>query len=165
MLFYVWHRHSRFLTSKAKILFMATNLPPPSNFPNFGVTIWGWGVKISAYHINMRGIDRHRICFFVFAGSKKCTRNSAVCIRCSRVLKKVPISVERVLCLRVQKNVPATVLIAYGVRGYSKRCRYRWRGCCVCGFKKMYPRWFWMLSFYICFCKYRMTAQGAIANC
>ena len=89
MLFYVWHRHSRFLTSKAKILFLATNLPPPLNFPNFWVTIWGWGSKISAYHINMRGDDRPRICFFVFAGSKKCTRNSTDCPRCLRVLAMV----------------------------------------------------------------------------
>ena len=58
----------------------------------------------------MQGVDRHRICFSVFAGSKKCTRNSTDCLRCLRVLKKVPISVERVLCLRVQKNAPAMVL-------------------------------------------------------
>ena len=74
----------------------------------------------------MRGIDRHRICFFVFAGSKKCTRNSPDCPLCLWVqknapatvliaygvcgFKKVPISVERVLCLRVQKNAPAMVL-------------------------------------------------------
>ena len=47
-------------------------------------------------------------------------------------------------CLRVQKNAPATVLIAYGVCGYSKRCRYRWRGCCVRGFKKMHPQQSWL---------------------
>ena len=58
----------------------------------------------------MRGVDRHLICFFVFAGSKKCTRNSADCPLCLRVLKKEPIPVERVLCLRVQKNAPAMVL-------------------------------------------------------
>ena len=58
----------------------------------------------------MRGVDRHRICFFVFAGSKKCTRNNADCPLCLRVLKKVSISVERVLCSRVQKNAPAMVL-------------------------------------------------------
>ena len=41
----------------------------------------------------------------MFAGSKKCTRNSTDCPR----------------CLRIQKNAPATVLIAHGVCGYSKR--------------------------------------------
>ena len=47
----------------------------------------------------------------VFAGSKKCTRNSSVCIRCLRVLRKIPVMLlERVLCLRVQKNAPAMVL-------------------------------------------------------
>ena len=59
----------------------------------------------------MRGVDRHLICFFVFAGSKKCTRNSADCPLCLRVLKKIPVMlVERVLCLRVQKNAPVMVL-------------------------------------------------------
>ena len=59
----------------------------------------------------MQGVDRPRICFFVFAGSKKCTRNSADCPLCLRVLKKIPVMlVERVLCLRVQKNAPAMVL-------------------------------------------------------
>ena len=27
----------------------------------------------------MQGVDRHRICFFVFAGSKKCTRDGFAC--------------------------------------------------------------------------------------
>ena len=27
----------------------------------------------------MRGVDRHFICFFVFAGSKKCTRDGFAC--------------------------------------------------------------------------------------
>ena len=53
--------------------FYGPNLPPPLIFPNFRVMIWGLGVKISAYHINMRGADRHRICFFVFAGTQKDT--------------------------------------------------------------------------------------------
>ena len=58
----------------------------------------------------------------VFAGSKKCTRNSTDCLLCLRVLKRIAVMlVERVLCLRVQKNAPATVLIAYCVCGYSKR--------------------------------------------
>ena len=59
----------------------------------------------------MQGVDIHRICVFVFAGSKKCTRNSTDCLLCLRVLKKIPVMlVERVLCLRVQKNAPAMVL-------------------------------------------------------
>ena len=59
----------------------------------------------------MRGVDRHRISFFVFAGSKKCTRNSTDCLLCLRVLKMIPMMlVERVLCLRVQKNAPVMVL-------------------------------------------------------
>ena len=103
--------HSEAIYFITKSNFYGPNLPPPLNFPNFGVTIWGLGAKISAYHINMRGIDRHLICFFVFAGSKKCTRNSTDCPLCLRVLKMIPMMlVERVLCLRVQKNAPAMVL-------------------------------------------------------
>ena len=71
------HRKAIYFITKSN--FYGANLPPPLNFPNFWVTIWGLGAKISAYHINMQGVDRHRICFFVFAGSKKCTRDGFAC--------------------------------------------------------------------------------------
>ena len=86
-------------------IFTVQIYPPPLNFPNFRVTIWGWGVKISVYHINMWGIDRHRICFFVFAGSKKCTRNNADCPLCLRVLKNAPAMVLHIVILSVAKDL------------------------------------------------------------
>ena len=53
----------------------------------------------------MRGADRLRIYFFVFAGSKKCTRNSTDCLRCLRVQKNVPAMVLNVVILSVAKNL------------------------------------------------------------
>ena len=103
--------HSKAIYFITKSNFYGPKLPLSLNFPNFWVTIWGLGAKISAYHINMQGVDRHLICFFVFAGSKKCTRNSTDCLLCLRVLKRIPMMlVERVLCSRVQKYAPAMVL-------------------------------------------------------
>ena len=53
----------------------------------------------------MRGVDRHRICFFVFAGSKKCTRNSTDCLLCLRVQKNAPAMVLHVVILSVAKDL------------------------------------------------------------
>ena len=67
---------------------------------------------------------------FEFVGSKKYTRDV----------------VGYSLSLRVQKNAPATILVAFRVRGFKKI--YPWCRCsygCVYGFKKIYPRRFWLL--------------------
>ncbi len=53
----------------------------------------------------MRGVDRHLICFFVFAGSKKCTRNNADCLLCLRVQKNAPAMVLHVVILSVAKDL------------------------------------------------------------
>ena len=57
----------------------------------------------------------------VFMGSKKCTRNSVGCSLRSWVQKNIPVmSVKLRLCLRVQRNVSAIVLVALCVRGLIK---------------------------------------------
>ena len=62
---------------------------------------------------------------FVYAGSKKCTRNVCEVVTLFMGSKKCTRNnVGCTLCLRIYKNVPATVLVAPR----------------VCGFKKMHPR-------------------------
>ena len=66
----------------------------------------------------------------MFAGLKKCTRDGAWSLFEYAGSKKYTlISVKLRLCLWVQKNAPAMLLVAPR----------------VCGFKKIYPRCCWLL--------------------
>ena len=53
----------------------------------------------------MQCVDRHLICFFVFAGSKKCTRNSTDCLLCLWVQKNAPAMVLHIVILSVAKDL------------------------------------------------------------
>ena len=98
----------------------------------------------------MQGVDRHRICFFVFAGSKKCTRDGFECCHPERSEGSPPSQPQK------QCHQPRRC-----EEGFA-RCGNLFRTVCHAEQREASPRWSASRRFFVTL---RMTAQGTIANC